>query len=305
MPLVSRKRVETSSASEMGRCTWRSDVHVLSRCAAAGSMLFCAVKRRRQLRQRRDASLRAGDRLTVRPEIRNVELQKRAYFYSQCPEPNVKLPEIAFFGQSNVGKSSLINALCGKRVLSTTSKHPGHTKLIHHFLCENSFYLVDLPGTGYAEGKGRQLKQMSNIVAAYVRHRETLVELFYLIDSSKPIQDMDLEGVKWLIDSGVFVTIILTKGDKVRRNFDKKDLRRPFVELLQDALHEMPGSPWRLGTVKNFPLMFETSATTRWGREAILEHIADIRKRVILGRKQKRQKKDQPQESLSPPPGIR
>eukprot|EP00439_Symbiodinium_sp_Y106_P043338 s1849_g5.t1 len=80
--------------------------------------------------------------------------------------------EIAFFGQSNVGKSSLLNFLCQRKKLSTISKRPGHTKLIHHFLCERSFYLVDMPGIGYAEGKGSELKQMDKIVTAYVRHRQ-------------------------------------------------------------------------------------------------------------------------------------
>ncbi|CAE7219810.1 engB, partial [Symbiodinium necroappetens] len=87
----------------------------------------------------------------IKPEITDIDDPVRAFFYSQCPPEDERKPEIAFFGQSNVGKSSLLNFLCQRKKLTTISKRPGHTKLIHHFLCERSFYLVDMPGIGYAE----------------------------------------------------------------------------------------------------------------------------------------------------------
>ncbi|CAE8742648.1 unnamed protein product [Polarella glacialis] len=221
----------------------------------------------------------------VKPEIRHSEIAQRSFFYSQCPQEETSKPEIAVFGRSNVGKSSMINFLCGRTLLSTISKHPGHTKLIHHFLIDKSWYLVDLPGIGFAEGSGRQLKQMDKIVSAYVRHRSTLVELLYLVDASLPPQDIDLEGIKWLVDSGVYLSVVLTKTDKRRRG--ENDPGGP-AEVLANALWDMDGSPWKLGVIHELPRMFQTSTKLKTGREPLLEHIADIRRRCVLGKLQRK-----------------
>lgn len=245
----------------------------------------------------------------VKPAINRSEIVKRSFFYSQCPEADAQLPEIAVFGESNVGKSSMVNFLCGRKLLSTISKRPGHTKLIHHFLIDKSWYLVDLPGIGYAEGRGNQLKQMSKIVAAYVRHRETLVELLYLVDASQPPKDLDLQAMKWLVDSGVYISVVLTKTDLRENN----ETSNP-IKVLSNALLQMAGSPWRLGQVKELPRMYLTSTKLKTGREELLEHIADIRRRCILGSQKRkmshttRAEAKNPSRSrvpTGPPPAIR
>lgn len=214
--------------------------------------------------------------VTIRPEVRRVEPAKRSRFLSQCPPEDPRLPEIAVFGQSNVGKSSLVNFICGRKLLSTISKHPGHTRLLHHFLVDKSWYLVDLPGIGYAEGPGRKLKAMDSMVNAYVRHRTTLIELLYLVDASKPVNPMDTHGIKWLTDAGVYLSVVFTKTDKDFRGYR----RGGPVEALSKALYDMPDSPWRFGIKRQLPGMFLTSSIQRTGREALLEHIADLRQRA-------------------------
>lgn len=238
----------------------------------------------------------------IRPEIYRIGEAQRSFFYSQCPPEDPQKPEFAFFGQSNVGKSTMLNFLCNRRKLSTTSKHPGHTKLIHHYLCEKGFYLVDLPGTGRAQGKGRQLKQMSKIITAYVRHRSTLAELFYLVDGSEPFGNFDLQGIKWLVDSGVNLSVILTKMDMKAKDVKVGPTGDRADDLL-DKLYDMPESPWRLKKDIEMPLVFKCSAKERTGREAVLEHIADVRRAIIKGRA--RQKKDQKQVKSLKPPAIR
>lgn len=207
------------------------------------------------------------------PAIHNVELVCRSFFLSQCPKEDWNLPEISVFGRSNVGKSSLVNFLCNRKLLSTVSKKPGHTKLIHHFLVDQSWYLVDLPGVGFMNASGDEKQAMSRIVAAYVRHRSTLAELLYLVDASVPPQKVDLQGIKWLTDSGVNMSIVFTKSDKPRK------VRTSAVEDLSDALWKMEGSPWRLGKNIELPQMMITSSEAKTGRDAVLQHIAEVRQR--------------------------
>ncbi|CAE7246385.1 engB [Symbiodinium natans] len=267
----------------------------------AGAVLVgaaAAIRPRRSNTQRQ--ARRHGVRLSnIKPEIRDIGDPVRAFYYSQCPPEDYQKPEIAFFGQSNVGKSSLLNFLCNRKKLSTISKKPGHTKLIHHFLCEHSFYLVDMPGIGFAEGRGKELKQMDKIVTAYVRHRQTLVELFYLVDGSHHLQLFDLQGIKWLADAGVSLSVILTKMDTPRRSLPGHP--DDLAEELLDGLYNMTESPWKLGHLKEMPLVFKASAKARTGREAILEHIADIRKRVILGERNKKKAQKDLEKRLVPP----
>lgn len=283
------RQVTGASAFDSGRA-------VAGSVAGTVSFLLCT---RRQRQRRRDRQVTqvplSAVKSEIRPEIYRIGEAQRSFFYSQCPVEDLRKPEFAFFGQSNVGKSSMLNFLCNRRKLSTISKHPGHTKLIHHFLCENSFYLVDLPGTGQAKGAGRELKQMTKIVTAYVRHRSTLAELFYLVDGSARFSNFDLQGIKWLVDSGVNLSVILTKMDMApSRGLDRAD------ELL-DLLYEMPESPWRLKKDVALPLVFKCSAKERTGREAVLEHIADLRRAIVSQGRGSRKKKDKALESREPP----
>lgn len=218
-------------------------------------------------------------------EVNDVELICRSFFLSQCPAEDGNLPEIAVFGRSNVGKSSLINMLCKRKLLSTVSKRPGHTKLLHHFLINNSWYLVDLPGVGGMQATGKQKKNMSRIVQAYIRHRRTLVAVMYLVDASLPVKRVDLDGIKWLYDLGLDVCIVFTKTDKPPM---------PGVsplgagEGLAEKLWSMEGSPFRLGKDVEMPDMFYTSSAMKTGRETLLQHIALIREyAVVKGRPQK------------------
>mmetsp|Transcript_5140 Transcript_5140/g.12162 ORF Transcript_5140/g.12162 Transcript_5140/m.12162 type:complete len:365 (+) Transcript_5140:63-1157(+) len=277
---------------------------------AAGLLLALAARPRRARRRPRGSRRPSGGEgrlcaaiicsarhssepeVEVRPEIRRVESAQRSFFLSQCPPEDPHLPEIAVFGRSNVGKSSLVNFLCGRKLLSTVSKHPGHTRLIHHFLVDQSWYLVDLPGIGYAEGRGRRLKAMNKVVASYVRHRSTLVELLYLVDGSIPPTALDVHGIKWLTDAGVYLSIVFTKTDKSPRG---KEVRfRGPVEVFSEALMDMEESPWRLG-VRELPQMFLTSSSQKTGKEALLEHVADLRRRAqprYLALKRQRAGKD-------------
>jgi len=145
--------------------------------------------------------------------IKTVEKKKQAFFLEQCPPENEKLPEFAVFGQSNVGKSSLVNFLCNQKLLATISKRAGHTKLIQHFLIDDSWYLVDLPGIGFAEVGARNLKEMDRIVSTFIRFRKTLVRLLYLIDSSKPVDDLDVQTLRWLQEADIEFSVIFTKSD--------------------------------------------------------------------------------------------
>jgi len=249
--------------------------------------------------------------IEVRPEIRRVDSAHRSHFLSQCPPEDAHLPEIAVFGRSNVGKSSLINFLTGRKLLSTISKRPGHTKLIHHFMVDKSWYLVDLPGIGFAEGKGRQLKSMNRIVAAYVRHRTTLVELLYLVDASIRPTEIDTYGIKWLTDAGVYLSIVFTKTDKEPRT--KELLRHGPAKVFSDALMDMEGSPFRLG-LRPLPEMFLTSSVQKTGKQQLLEHIADLRRRArprylqlkrMQNAKGQQDAKPRALKESKPPPDIR
>jgi GTP-binding protein len=223
------------------------------------------------IREKKKASIVEG--LTTQT-FKRIEPAVRSFYYSQCPPENPKLPEIAVFGISNVGKSSFINYFCNRRLLSTVSKHPGHTRLIHHFLIDRSWYLVDLPGVGFADAPGKVLKSMDKMITAYLRHRATLIQLLYLVDASEPPQQLDLEAIKWLVESEVFVTIVFTKTD-IRRKATPPD---PVMAMTR-ALTDMPGSPFRLG-IKEVPAMFLTSSKAKTGREPVLDFLMELRERA-------------------------
>ena len=187
--------------------------------------------------------------------ISNTDVRK-------CPEGN--LPEYAFIGRSNVGKSSLINMLTNHKGLAMTSATPGKTLLINHFLINEEWYLVDLPGYGFAQRGMAQREQLRQIIENYILEREQLVCLFVLIDCRHPAQKIDLEFMEWLGENDVPFTIIFTKTDKIGRGRLKES-----IKAYQEAM---------LGTWEELPPMLCSSSENKEGREEILDYIEQITK---------------------------
>lgn len=182
----------------------------------------------------------------------------------RCPATN--LPEYAFIGRSNVGKSSLINMLTGRKALAKTSATPGKTLLINHFIVNGAWYIVDLPGYGYAKRSKAQQQQLRKLIEGYILTRRQLTNLFVLIDSRHDPQRIDLEFIHWLGESGVPFSLVFTKADKnsrtaVKRNVDK------FLNTLRQEWEELP--PY-----------FITSSTAQTGRDELLDYIDNINKEV-------------------------
>ncbi len=180
--------------------------------------------------------------------------------YRKCPDTG--LPEYAFIGRSNVGKSSLINMLTSSKNLAKTSEKPGKTQLINHFLINDEWYLVDLPGYGYARTSKTSREKWQKMIEDYMLKREALVNVFVLVDSRIPPQKIDLEFINFLGTNGIPLSIIFTKIDK-----QKQREIAATVNGYKKALSE---------TWEALPNMFLTSSVTRYGRDAVLDHIADI-----------------------------
>jgi GTP-binding protein len=185
---------------------------------------------------------------------------KSSEFPSQCPSDG--LPEYAFIGRSNVGKSSLINAITGNSKLSKVSGTPGKTRLISHFMVDKSWYLVDLPGYGYAKASKDARQRFSSVVTRYIAEREILTMLFVLVDVRLTPQKIDLAFVQRLGEHGIPFALAFTKADKVS---DTK--QRANVELFQRALLEA----W-----DELPPAFVTSSETGMGCEAIVQYIQQV-----------------------------
>ena len=174
-------------------------------------------------------------------------------------KPSRRLPEFAFIGRSNVGKSSLINMLCGNRKLAKTSSTPGKTKLINHFIINDSWYLVDLPGYGFAKISQKGREELRKMINDYIEKSEEMIVLFVLIDSRHDITKIDREFLAGLGENGVPFAIIFTKGDKLGPNALKAQIGRD-KEILSEDWEEMPP-------------MFASSAETGAGKEDILDYI--------------------------------
>jgi len=180
----------------------------------------------------------------------------------KCPES--KLPEYAFIGRSNVGKSSLINMLTNRKALAMTSATPGKTMLINHFIVNKEWYLVDLPGYGFARrGKSGQ-DNIRTIIEDYILERENMTNLFLLIDSRLEPQKIDLEFMEWLGENGIPFSIIFTKADKVTSGKLKGSINQ-YLRKLREVWEELP--PY-----------FLSSSETRLGRQEILDYIDSINK---------------------------
>lgn len=178
----------------------------------------------------------------------------------KCPDDNK--PEYAFIGRSNVGKSSLINALTGQRKLAMTSATPGKTLLINHFLVNDEWYLVDLPGYGYAKRSKSQTEQLQKIISSYVLGREQMTLLFVLIDSRHEPQKIDLEFIEWLGENGVPFAIIFTKADKLTKSALSANIEAYKRRLLEE---------W-----EELPPVFVTSSESKLGRDEVLQYINDV-----------------------------
>ena len=177
--------------------------------------------------------------------------------YRQCPAPT--LPEYAFIGRSNVGKSSLINMLTQRKGLAKTSQTPGKTQLINHFMVDDAWYLVDLPGYGYAKISKTERAKWEHMIYEYLRYRPNLVCTFVLVDSRHPPQRVDMEFIEQLGEEGIPFHLVFTKADKVKN-------------------HELPGhiasyQEKLLETWEELPLSFVTSAEKGEGRDLLLETI--------------------------------
>ena len=179
----------------------------------------------------------------------------------QCPQDS-KLPEYAFIGRSNVGKSSLINMLTGRKALAKTSSTPGKTMLINHFIINNEWFLVDLPGYGFARRGKKEMEKFRNLIEYYILERQQLTCLFVLIDSRLPPQKIDLEFIQWLGEEGIPFCIVFTKADKNKTGDLKKNVQG-FLKKLQEEWEELP-------------MHFVTSSEKGTGRMELLDYIDEI-----------------------------
>ena len=181
-----------------------------------------------------------------------------------CPQDNK--PEYAFIGRSNVGKSSLINMLCRNKKLAKTSSTPGKTLLINHFIINQEWYLVDLPGYGFAKRSKSEIQKIDQMIRGYILEREQLVNVFVLIDVRLAPQAIDLEFMNWLGLSGIPFSIVFTKADK---------LSVPKVRANVEAYKQKMLETW-----EEMPPHFITSAEKRDGRDELLDYIDKINKEL-------------------------
>ncbi len=179
---------------------------------------------------------------------------------NRCPASSI--PEYAFIGRSNVGKSSLINMLTETKTLAKISETPGKTQLITYFLVNESWYLVDLPGYGYAKASKDKRKEFSQIITNYILKRSSLTLLFVLIDSRLEPQPIDIDFINWLGVNQIPLALVFTKTDKT-----PKALLEANMEAFKNKMMEM----WEV-----LPPIFTSSAVTRTGREDVLSYIDSI-----------------------------
>lgn len=197
-------------------------------------------------------------------EIKSAEFVISNTDVKKCPTGT--LPEYAFIGRSNVGKSSLINMLTGRKGLAMTSAMPGKTMLINHFLIDNSWYIVDLPGYGYARRGMKGQGQIRKIIEDYILEREQMTNLFLLIDSRLEPQKIDMEFMEWLGENGIPFSIVFTKADKL-----KSGKLNGNIQIYLNQLHRQ----W-----EELPPYFISSSESRMGRNEILNYIESINKEI-------------------------
>ena len=190
-------------------------------------------------------------------EISNTDVRK-------CPPGNK--PEYAFIGRSNVGKSSLINMLTNKNGLAKTSSTPGKTLLINHFLINDAWYVVDLPGYGYAQRGKESREKLKHIIQSYILGRAQMTNLFVLVDSRHKPQKIDLEFMQWLGENEVPFSIVFTKMDKLGKEAGQRNVEAYKAQLLEQ---------W-----EELPPLFITSSEDRRGRDELLNYIEEINRQI-------------------------
>ena len=193
-------------------------------------------------------------------EIKNSQFVISAPTVEKCPKDNK--PEYAFIGRSNVGKSSLINMLCNHKGLAKTSATPGKTLLINLFLVNREWYLVDLPGYGYAKRSKSVQDQLQRMISSYILQRQQLVNVFVLIDIRHDLQKIDREFIDWLGVSSVPFSIVFTKADKLGPVKARQNAER-WMESLRD-------------TWETLPPYFITSSEKKTGRQEVIDYIGQI-----------------------------
>ena len=191
--------------------------------------------------------------------VKTVNFVKSSGKWQECPEPTI--PEYAFIGRSNVGKSSLINAIMNHKDLAKTSQTPGKTQLINHFLIDDKWYLVDLPGYGYAKTSKTNLDKFEALISNYITKRKNLICVFILIDSRLELQPIDGEFMIWCTEHEIPFCLAFTKIDKLGKNQWASNFAK-YKKRLMDYWGEVPQT-------------FETSAEKRQGKEAILNYIEE------------------------------
>ena len=196
--------------------------------------------------------------------IKTAEFSLSAPMVSMCPKDTK--PEYAFIGRSNVGKSSLINMLTNNKKLAKTSATPGKTLLINHFIINKEWYLVDLPGYGYAKRSKKEVARLDQMIRGYILQREQLVNVFVLVDIRLEPQQIDLEFIDWLGQSGVPFAIVFTKADKLMANKANQSVEAYKKKLLE--------------TWEELPPVFLTSAEKKQGREEVLDYIEQINREL-------------------------
>lgn len=202
-------------------------------------------------------------------DIKKSEFTISSATVSQCPKDTK--PEFAFIGRSNVGKSSLINILCNRKGLAKTSATPGKTLLINHFIINNEWYLVDLPGYGFAKRSKTVQKKLDQMITSYILQREQLVNTFVLIDIRHDPMKIDTDFINWLGESSVPFSIIFTKADKLGPVKAKQNAGK-WMAALKDQWEELP--PY-----------FITSSEKRTGKDEVLTYIEDILKSIATEEK--------------------
>ena len=202
-------------------------------------------------------------------DIKKSEFTISSATVSQCPKDTK--PEFAFIGRSNVGKSSLINMLCNRKGLAKTSATPGKTLLINHFIINNEWYLVDLPGYGFAKRSKTVHKKLDQMITSYILQREQLVNTFVLIDIRHDPMKIDTDFINWLGESSVPFSIIFTKADKLGPVKAKQNAGK-WMAALKDQWEELP--PY-----------FITSSEKRTGKDEVLTYIEDILKSIATEEK--------------------
>ena len=200
-------------------------------------------------------------------EIKNAEVSRSAHTVTMCAKDTK--PEYAFIGRSNVGKSSLINMICRNRKLAKTSATPGKTMLINHFIINKEWYLVDLPGYGYAKRSKSEIDKLDRMIRSYILQRQQLTCVFTLVDVRLEPQKIDVEFINWLGQSGIPFCIVFTKADKLTASKVQANVAA-YSKKLEETWEEMPS-------------MIVTSSENRQGRDELLDYIDSINKQLKEG----------------------